>query len=145
MKLFWQQQQKNSPRSANGRRYHPMVIRSSSAYDELRGTFDGSGIIELPSRRQLRNYSNAIKPKTGFNPEIVETLANMVKAYKSFERYVSILFDEMKVQSGLVWDKNSGELIGYVDLGDPDTNYATLDAEDHIATHALVFMVKGIC
>ena len=153
MKLFWQQQQKNSPRSVNGRRYHPMIIRwclsiackSSSAYDELRGTFNGSGIIELPSQRQLRNYSNAIKPRTGFNPEIVDTLANMVKPYKSFERYVSVLFDEMKVQSGLVWDKHSGELIGYVDLGDPDINYATLHAEDHIATHALVFMVQGIC
>ena len=46
----------------------------------------------------------------------------------------------MKVQSGLVWDKHSGELIGYVDLGDPDINYATLDAEDHIVTHALVFI-----
>ncbi len=61
------------------------------------------------------------------------------------EKFVGILFDEMKVQNGLVWDKSTGELIGYVDLGDPDVNFATLENQDKIATHALVFMVKGIC
>ena len=34
--------------------------------------------------------------------------------------------DEMKIQENLVWDKHNGELIGYVDLGDIDLNYATL-------------------
>ena len=32
----------------------------------------------------------------------------------------------MKIQEDLVWDKYSGELIGFVDLGDINTNYATL-------------------
>ena len=153
MKLFWEQQQRNASRSPTGHRYHPMIIRwclsiaskSASAYDELRGTFKGSGVIELPSRRQLRDYTNAIKPQTGFNPEVVDTLARMVSEYNQVERYVSILFDEMKIQGGLVWDKSSGELIGYVNLGDPDVNYATFEDQDSIATHALVFMVKGIC
>ncbi len=153
MKLFWQQQQINSSRSTKGHRYHPMIIRwclsiaskSGAAYDELRGTFKGTGTLELPSRRTLRDYSNAIKPKTGFSPEIVSYLADLVKDFTSVERFVGILFDEMKVQSGLVFDKSTGELIGYVDLGDPDINYATLEKQDQIATHALVLMVKGIC
>ena len=153
MKLFWEQQQQNTSRSPTGHRYHPMIIRwylsiaskSASAYDELRGTFKGSGVIELPSRRQLRDYSNAIKPQTGFNPEVVDILEKMVSQYSQVERYVSILFDEMKIQGGLVWDKSSGELIGYINLGDPDVNYATLENQESIATHALVFMVKGIC
>ena len=34
------------------------------------------------------------------------------------ERFVTILFDEMKVQEDLVRDKYSDELIGFVDLGD---------------------------
>ena len=71
MKLFWEQQQKNIPRSARGRRYHPTIIclcisvaaKSASAYDELRDTFKDS--IVLPSRRVLRDSSNAITPKTG--------------------------------------------------------------------------------
>eukprot|EP00794_Sanderia_malayensis_P001207 gene1207-583_t len=153
MKLFWEQQQKIASRSPTGHRYHPMIIRwclsiaskSASAYDELIGTFKGSGVIELPSRRQLRDYTNAIRPKTGFNHKVVDTLAKMVSAYKPVERYVSILFDEMKIQGGLVWDKSCGELIGYVNLGDPDVNYSTLENQESIATHAFVFMVKGIC
>ena len=31
-------------------------------------------------------------------------------------------FDEMKIQQNLVYDKYSGDLMGYVDLGDPDLN-----------------------
>ena len=30
----------------------------------------------------------------------------------------------MKIQEDLVWDKYSGELIGFVDLGDTHTNFA---------------------
>ena len=33
--------------------------------------------------------------------------------------------DEMKIQEDLVWEKNSGELIGSIDLGDEDLNFAT--------------------
>ena len=34
--------------------------------------------------------------------------------------------DEMKIQENLVWDKHTGDLIGFVDLGDAELNYATL-------------------
>ena len=43
------------------------------------------------------------------------------------KRYVVLLFDEMKITSNLVFDKFTGELIGYVDLGDPDINFGTLE------------------
>ena len=49
----------------------------------------------------------------------------------------------MKIQAGLVFDKNTGELIGFVDLGDPDINYAALEKVE-LATHALVLFVCGI-
>ena len=32
------------------------------------------------------------------------------------ERFVTIVIDEMKIQVDLIWDKYSGELIGFVDL-----------------------------
>ena len=44
----------------------------------------------------------------------------------AIERYIELVFDEMKVQKDVVWDKTTGELIGFVDLGDTDLNYATL-------------------
>jgi hypothetical protein len=41
-----------------------------------------------------------------------------------------------------VFDKNSGDLVGLIDLGDPMTNFACLDEKDTIATHALAFLVR---
>jgi len=51
----------------------------------------------------------------------------------------------MKVQSNLVFDKVTGELIGFTDLGDLDLNYAVMAKADEIATHALAFLICGVC
>ena len=51
----------------------------------------------------------------------------------------------MKVLANLLLDKVTAELIGFTDLGDPDINFAALEKVDDIATHALVFLVHGIC
>lgn len=75
---------------------------------------------------------------------MIKEIREATKHYSSSQRYVAILFDEIKVQGNLVWDKHSGELIGYVNLGVPDINFATLENIDEIATHALLFMVRGI-
>ncbi|CAB4027473.1 Hypothetical predicted protein [Paramuricea clavata] len=56
------------------------------------------------------------------------------------------LYLKMKIQSDLVFDNNSGDLVGFMDLGDPMTNFACLDEKDTIAaTHALAFLVRGLC
>jgi hypothetical protein len=34
-------------------------------------------------------------------------------------RDVAVIMDEMKIQSNLVSDKVSGDLVGFIDLGDP--------------------------
>ena len=52
--------------------------------------------------------------------------------------------DEMKIQENLVWYKRSGELIGFVDLGDININCATLENVQKLATHVLVFLVKSV-
>ena len=50
----------------------------------------------------------------------------------------------MKIQYGLVWDKHSGDLIGYVDIGDVEVNYATLENTKEIASHDLPNLIRGI-
>ena len=40
----------------------------------------------------------------------------------------------MKIEQNLVWDKHSGELIGFADLGDIELNYSTLERVDQVAT-----------
>ena len=131
-----------------GRRYHPHLIRfclslhskSPSAYRELAT----SGVLILPSERVLRDYRNYFKPKPGFNEENITRLKDMTIPLFDVQRYVVISFDEMKIQSDLVFDKHTNELIGFVDLGDEVSNVAAFDKPTAIATHVLAFMVRGI-
>ena len=149
MNLFWEQQKELFSSSRTGVRYHPMIIRfclslaakSPSCYEELRN----SKVLVLPSQRRLKDYRNAIKPQTGFQEEVIEVLKTEADSYFDVQRYVVLLFDEMKVMENLVLDKNTGELIGFTDLGDPALNFAVLEKADSIATHALAFLVRGVC
>ena len=111
MKLFWEEQQKYiSLTSPTCIRYHPIITKfclnlaakSSSSYKDL--TYDlwydsttGTGILVLPSLRTLRDYKNYIRPTRGFNPEVINDLAKNTVSYSKIERYVTILFDEMKI------------------------------------------------
>ena len=52
--------------------------------------------------------------------------------------------DEMKIQAIFVWDKHSSEVIGCVDLGDTERNFATLEKTDTIATYILAFLIHSI-
>ena len=92
--------------------------------------------------RVLCDYKNYCTPKTGINNENVDELQNKVSSFTEVQRYILLIMDEMKIQSGLVFDKHSGNLIGFIDLGDPMTNFACLQDEDTIATHALHFLLK---
>ena len=47
----------------------------------------------------------------------------------------------MKIQEDIVWEKHTGELIGFVDLGDMKLNYSTLKYVSVLAAHILVFLV----
>lgn len=149
MKLFWEQQQKLFSCDERGARYHPMIIRyclslyakSASCYEEIRN----SGILKLPSSRTLRDYKNFIKPGVGFQEGIIEDLTNFTRNYSNCHRYVTLMFDEMKIKSNLVFDKHGDELIGFVDLGDPYLNFASFgDQEDSLATHAMIFYLRGM-
>ena len=149
MKFFWQEQMKLLQRTKMGRRYHSQIIRfalslhgkSPSAYRELQE----SGALILPSERVLRDYKNYFKPKAGISKENVESLRAKTSSFTPVQRYIAVVMDEMKIQSNLVFDKVSGDLIGFIDLGDPMTNFSNLTDEDPIATHALAFLVRGLC
>ena len=77
--------------------------------------------------------------------EVIDELKNMTNSYFDVQRYVVLLFDKMKVTANLVMDKVTGELIGFTDLGDPELNFGTLEKVDDVTTHALAFLVRGVC
>ena len=148
MDLFWQQQKKMFSRSPRGVRFHPAIIRfalslcikSPSAYEELQK----SGVIRLPSQRTLASYKNYIRPQPGFSRQVLDELIRATKDFSGFKRFIAMLFDEMKVKSNLVFDKHNGDMIGFLDLGDLEINLATLEQEDDLATHILVFFLRGL-
>ena len=101
-------------------------------------------------KEALDNDSHIVSPElsTDFQKLFSQTLLmNLLKKTASFfeiERYVTILFDEMKIQENLLLDKHSGELLGFADLGDINVNVPTLKNTQTLATHVLVFCVKGV-
>ena len=107
MKLFWEEQHTYvQPARPNSVRYHHMMIKfclnlaakSSSTYSDIRyDSKTGSGVLVLPSLRTLRDYKNYIQPTGGFNHEIVNDLTKKTVLSPNAERFVTILFDEMKI------------------------------------------------
>lgn len=153
-RVFWDQQmenvKKNDPRQY---RWHPLMIKwclnlkliSSAAYHAMRS----SGFITLPSERTLRDYTNYIKCRPGYQQEVVDMMRQESKCEELPEcrRYVTLLFDEMKVKEDIVYDKVSGDIIGFCNLG--SLNDELLQAEHDtgahpaVAKHILAIMIRG--
>ena len=51
---------------------------------------------------------------------------NKINGLTYTECFMVILFDEMKIQENLLWSKYTSDLIDFVDIGDVNLNYATL-------------------
>ena len=126
MKFFWEEQQNyvffhewRSLPSHDHSYCLNLASKSPSSYDDIRyDKNNDTGFLLLPSRRRLRDYKNYIHPTSGFNNEITAELTRTVGNFSEQEKYCVLLMDEMKIQEDLVWDKHTGDLIGYVNLGD---------------------------
>ena len=153
-RLFWEEQLKAAASKRPCQvRWHPVMIKwclnlkllSSSAYHALRT----SGFIKLPSERTLRDYVHYFSNKPGFQAEVLGQLlkeANFQDLPPS-GRYIALILDEMKIKEGLVYNKYSGEIIGFTHLGDINDELTKLEQDnDHppIATHVLALMVRGL-
>ena len=69
----------------------------------------------------------------------------------SYQNFVCLAFDEMKIKEDLVYDKNTGQLIGFTNIGDVDNQLLQLEQMckneiplPKLATHMLTFMVRGL-
>ena len=160
--LFWRQQlQASSLGNSWSMRWHPVMIMikwcllhrsSSKAYDMVRKT----GVFHLPSGRTLRDYTHFAPATCGFNASSDEQLleaANKTKPHH-LSKQVVLLVDEMYVKEGLVFNKTSGALVGYVDLGDINgylrdferqiTHESSGTSSRPVAKTVAVFMVRGL-
>ena len=153
--LFWSQQVANLLKFPTQRRWHPMIIRwclhlrmlSGSAYDALRH------VLMLPSERTLRDYTHYIKAGVGVQPDVTQQLMSEVRidSLEDWQKYVALVFDEVKIKEGIVYNKHDCRIIGFVDLG--PVNNTLLNFENslsdsehtlliHPALHVVVNLLK---
>ena len=155
-RIFWDQQLQ-AAKVGNLRqiRWHPCMIKwclnlrliSSAAYHAMRS----SGFITLPSERTLRDYTNYIKGKLGFQQQVLEMLQreSNIDSLPESKRYVILTLDEMKIKEDIVYDKNTGEMTGFINLGDinnaiQDLQHDNATSHPPVATHLLTLMVRGV-
>ena len=159
-RIFWQQQfRAASLKDRRQMRWHPAIIRwclylhhrSSGCYSTLRNT----GVISLPSEQTLRDYKHFAPSVCGFSTATDLQLLDQVQQQKPahLAKYVGLVIDEMYVKEGLVFEKSTGSLVGYSDLG--EVNNLLAEVEQHskepdtlqkrpLAKCMLVFMIRGL-
>ena len=157
-RVFWEQQKQASCGNRHGMRWHPAMIKwclflrhqSSKAYELLRN----SGCIHLPSQRTLRDYSYCQRSEAGFSTAVDLLLmkANSMSSCPDWQKLVILLLDEMYIKEDLVYNKHSGKLIGFANLGNVSDHLAaeraaiegSQDDQHPLAKTMMVFMVKGL-
>ncbi len=123
-RLFWDEQLRAAKaRDPRHVCWHPLIIRwclnlkllSSSAYHATRT----AGFIKLPLERTLRDYTHYFKHWAGFQLELNQQLhkESKVNSLPEHQKYCGIIFDEMKVKENLVYDKITGSIVGFIDVG----------------------------
>lgn len=156
--LFWKQQvDALQVRDRRQIKWHPMMIRwclsskllSSASYHALRS----SNLLVLPSERTLRDYTHLVQAKPGFQSEQDEQLCREAKinAIPEYQKFVCLVFDEVKVKEDLVYDKHTANLMGFVRIGDINDHLLKVEKSKEsetlrpqLATHVLTFMVSGL-
>ena len=68
-----------------------------------------------------------IPPSTGFQEEVFEKLN--LDELEEWQKIVAVCFDEMKIKEGLVFDKHSDHLIGFVALDDTTNHLLHLERQ----------------
>lgn len=113
-----------------------------------------SGCIRLPSQRTLRDYTYYVKACTGFSSEVDDMLrkAADIDSCPERDKCVNLLLDEMHIRQDLVFDKHTGQMIGFTNLGDINRHLIDFEqslnnnvaASPKLAKTMAVFMVRGL-
>ena len=73
----------------------------------------------------------------GFVENVFVALGQKVHVFGDTDRFVSLVFDEMSIKDGLVYNEMKDQIDGFEDFGH-------LGRTKYIANHATVFMVQGL-
>lgn len=137
-------------------RWYPLILKwclrmyskSHSIYSELRE----SGFLKLPSGRTLSDYKNFCSSKSVWQISVLEGMRNnfIEKKISGVGKFGCLLFDEVKIKEGLLFDPSSWELVGFIDLqvdsdsGTESIATTTSTVQENLATHVLQFYFKSM-
>ena len=156
--LFWDQQKSALERKdSKSMRWHPLMIKwclylrhiSGRAYEMLRD----SGCVKLPSQRTLRDYTHCVTSSAGFSADVDRYLLKVanIRECAQFQKNVAMVIDEMYIKEDLVYNKVSGALVGFANLGDINSHLLQFQAslenntqDVKLAKTMVVFMVRGL-
>lgn len=163
LKILWTEQQKVLQlKNAKGMRWHPLMIKwcialqskSTAAYNMIRQ----SGFLNLPTLRTIRNYSNFAEECAGFNAKVLQFVASDIKIDEidDHQRNIALLFDEVKLKSGIAFSRRTGRIVGISDMGGIQNELRDFERScseatkveqigSSVATHMLVLMARGLC
>ena len=75
----------------------------------------------------------------------------LAEALSSHQHQCALSMDEMKIKSGLVFNKHTGSLVGFVDLGDVNRDIQKImsgehqeSTSDNLASHVFVLMARAV-
>ena len=125
--------------SSNGRRWTnsekslamSLYHTSRKAYDLMRTIF------QLPAPTTLVTALQNLHVKPGLCTNIVNLLKVSVNKMRDIEKVCSVVFDEISLKAGLTYNPQDDLVEGFEDFGSLGRTRLT-------ATHALVFMIRGI-
>ena len=112
--------------------------------------------IRVSSQRTLRDYTHYThytSTMVGFSDKVDQQLmaAANISSLSQHEKCVSIIMDEMHIREGLVYDKHSGALLGFTDLGKVNNLLMEFEPSLSLDVHTknlsktmLVLMVRGL-
>lgn len=110
-----------------------LYLASPKSYSVLHQNF------YFPSRRTVLKSISGLNVEPGFCIPVLKAFLQISQKMKKRDKYCAISFDEMKVSKGLNYHRQLDYVIGYENYG----QYTPPDPQP--ATHALLFMVRGIC
>ena len=126
--MLWQQQIKQTSTNPKAVRWHPLIRWrlsifhvSPAAYRQIASK--RNKFLARPHINTLKNsksHINYTTSKSGFNPDVIKKIVIDSNLYKlePFQKNVSLCFDEIKFQQGLVCKRSSGKLVAFCEIGD---------------------------
>lgn len=132
-----------------------MFVRSPAAYEALKSF----SILQLPSRSTLQAYTGAFLHEAG------AASASITKQVEMYEAFITkcknegklipqsdgvLVFDEVKVVSGLIWNSRSQRIIGLAmtekDQSSLHDVFQSMSPDQHVqqTTHMLQFLWRDL-